>query len=524
MSVLIKTTESIHTGKGVSQVRGSRSGSKYGKTNKVSDLLDIIDATYFVPFLMASGGTTSRGAIGPGFDIIRTQGDSSGTEAEKQKLKQFFEFVPGEITNIKDNFGALAKLYTTVFMFRLVGVAGWELVRDTTTGEARGFDVISGVLNPNIEPAGQFKNPAYTQYLRYNGVDSKNEFASPNDIVFFGVPDISSGIYLSESNALSGYTIPSEIHAANSYLSLHENRSTPYGGFWHLPENTSDDQFDAFVATITKMYRGSDNYGKSPIVVRGQAGFSYTSPGKDDAPYIEGRELNRNEISGVTGVPGPKYGVGLDKMNVAGLKELRREFYESVLRPVSGIMEEVIYNQICKRLLGITGWRLMFMRPDFTTAIEDASISMRRVQWGEWSPNESRIARGEAPREGGDYYLVPLNMMMTDNEGRPLNDTVGGDEGEMEPEEEDPIPGSTSPVQPDTESAISELRAWRKFTVRVIKGDRIDREFIPSVIPIGLYNFILNEVSHANNNIEEVNLIFADAIELIKELKNEDVS
>lgn len=199
---------------------------------------------------------------------------------------------------------------------------------------------------------------------------------------------------------------------------------------------------------------------------------------------------------------------------MSGMKEIRREFYESVLRPVSAMIEEAIYAQVCLREFGISGWKFAFGRPDFTTALEDASISMRRVQWGEWSPNESRTARGELPREDGDYYLVPKNMgLMWPGEGRPADDPVGEDDGDLEPEEESPVPDSIPPEK--VENMLAELRQWKTFELRVALGKRNKRPFVVEALGSELGDFITSLLDGSGRTEEEVRDIFGSIEEAV---------
>ena len=218
---------------GVAQVATKFPANLVSKGTDIDQLLDTIDAIYVVPYMMSSGGTVGRSAIGPGYDIVRVKDDDSGTESERMRLKEFFEYQSQDMVNFKNVFGPLAKIYTTAFAFRMLGTAAWEVIRDGM-GNPLGFDVIPGVLKPNIESDGKFKSPAYVQYLRSGSLESKSEFQNAEDIIYFAVPDISSRLFLSESIALGEYTLPSEIYAARAYLSLHENRNTPYSGFWYV--------------------------------------------------------------------------------------------------------------------------------------------------------------------------------------------------------------------------------------------------------------------------------------------------
>lgn len=500
----------------LSQVTTRLPRASVGRSSREEEILDLMDAVAVVPFLSASGAVVGRGVVGPGFDIVESELGAGGSERKRKRILDFFNYVSPMQTNIKDIFSPLAKIYTTAFSFRIFGHAGWEIIREKKTGTPLGFDVIPGVLKPNINPDGSFKRPAYIQYLRVAGIESKSEFNNPEDIVFFAVPDYSGGVYMAELLSLSEYTLPSEIYAAVAYRSLHENRNAPYSGFWYTPSDIDDDTFKRFVAMVNARYTGARDYGRNPIIMKGEGGFKPVSTTKDDAPYIGGRELNRNEIQATTGVPGAKYGIESN----SDMRELRREFYESTLRPMMSLLEESIYASVCIRLFDAPEWKFKFRRPDFTTAIEDASIELRRIQWGQWSPNEARASRGEPPRDGGDYYLVPKNMDIADGKpGRPENEPFDEDAGNMEPSEEDTVPDTQPPVQPDMEESalVDELRKWRRFAIRIAGGKRFKRDFVPQVVGGELSEYVFSVLDEIGTSVDDVAEFFD---ELIKEVES----
>jgi len=482
-----------------------------GRSSREEEILDLMDAVAVVPFLSASGAVIGRSVVGPGFDIVEAELGAGGSKRKRQRILDFFNYVSPMQRSVKDIYSPLAKIYTTAFSFRMFGHSAWEIIRDKSTNVPLGFDIVPGVIKPNIEPDGTFKRPAYIQYLRVNGVDSKFDFNDPEDVVFFAVPDYSGGIYMAELLALSEYTLPSEIYAAVAYRSLHENRDAPYSGFWYTPSDIDDDTFSRFVAMVNARYTGSANYGRNPIIMKGEGGFKSIAPARDDAPYLEGRQINRQEISATTGVSGAKHGIETS----SDMRELRREFYESTMRPVMALIEESIYVNVCIRLFGAPEWKFKFRRPDFTTAVEDASIELRRIQWGQWSPNEARASRGEAPREGGDYYLVPANMNVDGKPGRPENQPVDDNQGDMEPSEEDPVPPTQPPEQPVVEenAIVDELRKWRRFAMRVAGGKRFRRDFVPSeYMPESLAEFVFDALDDIGDNIDTVAEFFDDLI------------
>ena len=501
----------------IAQVSSRLPRTTTGKSSREEGVLDLMDAVAVVPFLMGSGSVVSRGVTGPGFDIVESEIDANGSQAKRKEIVNFFNYVSPSQKNIKDIFGPLAKVYTTAFAFRVFGHSAWEIIWDKEGGRPLGFDFIPGVIRPNVEADGKFKRPAYVQRLRVGGTETKSEFNNPDDIIFFGVPDFSGNIYMAELLSLAEYTLPSEIYAAVAYRSLHENRDAPYSGFWYTPQDIDDDTFDRFLAMVQSRYTGSANYGRNPIVMKGEGGFKSLSIQRDDAPYIEGRALNRDEISAASGVPSAKYGVGDSGVD---LRELRREFYESTLRPVMSLMEETIYRQVCIKLFGAPEWKFKFHRPDFTTAVEDASIELRRIQWGQWSPNEARASRGEAPRDGGDYYLVPKNMDVVGPDGkpgRPENQPVDDNEGDMLPSEEDPVPPTQppEPVGTDESSMLDPLRKWRRFELRVATGKRFKREFAAPLVPGDLRNFINDSLLDIEDDPDAVAQLFDDVIDIV---------
>jgi len=508
-------------GKGLAQVKSRYGSSSPGRRTRIEDILDLMDAVYMVPYLMASGSTVGRGVSGPGYNIVPNDIEVSGSRLKKKKIQSFMNYSPVVQRNIKDTFSPTSKIYTTAFMFRVFGQTAWEIVRESGTGRPLGFDLIPGVVRPNVEPDGSFIDPAYTQYIKSGGVVSKYEYRNPSDVIFFAIPDFSSNIWLSEAIALTEYTLPSELYSARAFRDLHKNRNAPYSGFWYTPSDIDDDTFDRFVDMISSRYTGASAYGRNPVIMKGEGGFKSISVPKEEAPYIEGREMNRNEIAAGTGVPGEKYGVGLKDLSGDTLRELRREFYETTIRPVTSVLEEIIYHRICVGLFDAPEWRVKFYRPDFTTAIEDASIELRRIQWGQWSPNEARASRGESPRDGGDYYLIPSNMVATgkDAPGRPTNDPVDDDSGDMEPIEEDPVPGTEPPERPNggkllSPMALVELKNWKRFEQRVVSGTRDKRDFVTEYIPEVIADMV-RELLDAAVTQEDIASIFDDVMSII---------
>ena len=178
---------------------------------------------------------------------------------------------------------------------------------------------------------------------------------------------------------------------------------------YQLPETISEENFQEFVEEVTARWRGPTNAGRTPIVVQGEFKVHKLGDLPDALPYNESRTTARDEEFAVTGVSGAKVGL-TEKVSASGMKEIRREFHESVMEPLFRMIEEAFYWQICVRTFGFRDWRFQFNSPDFLTALEKATVHMRYYQSNSITPNEIRDDLGYQDRpEGGDLFLDELN-------------------------------------------------------------------------------------------------------------------
>lgn len=476
---------------------------------------DLEDAARNLSWIRGSITQIGKNIIGPNWKLVKVREfEDEATPEAKQVLQRFYGLgVTKSYKNIKDFYTTSGKLYATAASFVLSGHSAWEMKRDGLFGTPVGFDYIPGRIEPQIEPNGDFKTPAFKQYLSSSQF-SATEWQDPNDIVFFANPDFGGYPYSSDLEALIQYTLPSDIYAALSWLSMHKNRNAPLDGYWTIDPGVSDDVFKTVYAMLYSRYSGAHNYGKTPILAKGQLDFKTISRSEDEAPYLDGRAGARQEMSAVTGVPGGKLGVDGEDMS----RDKKRDYYESVIAPIHVCFEETMYEQVHLRSFGIRGWRPAFNNPSFVTEVEQASIDRTYWNIGKVNANELRVRDGEEPREGGDHYFEPANMLETP--GTQIGeDPLGENPGApvMLPSEEDPAGQKPRPVRADEQSLYEELRKWRDLSIKRAKQGKKPRKFETEIIPPAIYDILSFALNENGSNPSFVKDIFDEALRRAKE-------
>lgn len=469
---------------------------------------DLSDAARAQSWLRASLSTIGKSLVGPRFSFAKVEGfEDKATEEDLAVLRDFYGLgAPSrEFTNYRDFFTTGAKLYATAVSLSLGGFAAWE-IRRNALGFPISFDYIPGFVRPNVDSNGAFLKPAFIQTLSSH-LSVTASWDDPDDIVFFARPDFGGMAFSSDLEALVNFALPSDMHAAMSWLSMHKNRNAPLDGYWEADPSMSDESFKELQRILKKRYSGSQGYGRSPLVSRGALSFKRIQRGEDEAPYLGGRDYARQEIAAVTGVPGSKLGV-TSEMNRASSREAKRDFYETQVEPLQALIEEATYSQVHVRLLGISGWRLKFGNPAFVNEIEQASIDKTYISSGVWSPNEVRANQGRDKRKGGDKFSDPTRQ------------NLGGRTPVAEPdvpdpaEDEDPVEGSEpEEPRPNEQAAIAELRKWKRFAIRGIGRKR--RKFESDILPADLCSTVQELLDSLGNSTNAIDAIFYAAEALL---------
>jgi len=431
---------------------------------------DLTDAHQIHSWLRATTTAFSRSIVGPGMTLARDP--FWGNEASEEEYAALYNFYYGaegrDFTNISDWYPFASKLYRTAGMYRLYGHATWELRRNGFD-EVVSYDVIPGFVWPNCNADGSFRDPPFMQYLSSEKMVPLE--LDPDAIVFFMNPDLGPRLFASDFEALSEYVLPTDIYLSLAMRSLLENLRTPFG-VWSLNEHATQEEVDNFSRKLDALYRGASNYGKSGVVVRGDAELQTFAPQVKDLPFQQGHNVMKDEMEGVSGVHGGKLG-RTEEVSRSNLREIRRDYWETTQQPTVHLLAEQLHLLVHWRIFGIRGWRPVFKSPDFLTQVEKATVGMRGRQWGALSTNEMRSFVYDYPplpeAWADSDYLWPTNMAIAGNVGALGQDP--NDDGE-EPVEE-PDTDSEPPVRGDTDNAeerrgraVAEMREYARFCLK----------------------------------------------------------
>jgi len=475
------------------------------------------------PWTYASVDSVARSVVSPGWDIVPVKRYQRGaTEIQRKKLESFFEYSARDWNNIKDFQSFEDKMYWTIASRRLIGSAAWEIIRNSA-GVPIGFDVLAGVTVPLTDNTGKFLSPAFEFHPWHS-----NDIVSyeRDEIIYFCELGI-SGSPFGESvyTSLLNSSLPSDMFASVAYRSMFENTNAPYNGVWEVDAAVSDEDFDMFLALLEERYTGPTNFGRNPLVIRGGVNYKpVTSRTREDAPYLEGRSYNRSELSAVTGVDGNKMGVS-DDANKSNIRETQREFQTNVTVPTAKKIEADVYYQVCSRLFGYEGWMFKFRQAGSTTPLEQASIDMRNLQFGIYSPNEVRAQHGDDPRKGGDIYYVPGNSQSRENsDGESANGRATStkpSEGHEEPKTPPARPPRDDDAKIKAIDAVSDLRKWKKITLEYMDGKRSKKQFTSGKIPTEIVAAIESMLSEHEGDFDFIKSVFDTAIEAFRGGENE---
>lgn len=431
-----------------------------GSMASVRDMQAIAAAIDRHSWTGATVAVVMRAIAGAGFSVTSVVPGEPVDEAHRKRVLDFMHY-GARFANIKDYITATGKLHHTFGSLFAFGQCGWEIV--TEGGKPVGFDVVPGYIVPNVTATGQFETPNFWVYP-WSGAPRYG--MSRDKMVYFVLPGAKGEITgFSPFLSLSETAIPSDISASEVYRNFFENFNSPYNGYWIVDPSVSDRDFRLFVKLLQARYSGKENFGRNPILLRGKAEFrEINTLGSEDAPFLDGRRFNRQEVMSVTGVNGAKLGISED-LTKANARELRREFYEGVWSTLVSTFEDAFYEQVCVRILGTPDVRLRINKPGLATPLEQATIHSRLIFAGVINPNEARAERGLPPYEGGEVYFRPKNVDTAGDGTGTGGDLPGRDNApERPPRDEDSVE-STVPSRRDK---ANEVRLWRMAVLRAM--------------------------------------------------------
>jgi HK97 family phage portal protein len=206
-----------------------------------------------------------------------------------------------------------------------------------------------------------------------------------------------------------GLTLAAQKHGAKTF----SNGAKPGGVLVH-PGKLTDEAAKRLRESWEISY-GGDNAGRTAILEEGMT-FATLSMSNSDAQYLETRRFQVEDIARIFGIPlfmiqstekTTSWGSGIEQMSMG---YVRYTLLPWVRRWEQAIRRDLIEEPDLEMRFNLEGLQRGDIRSRFQSY--QAGVNM-----GVYSPNEVRELEDMNPREGGDVWLTPMNMRITDDGG-----------------------------------------------------------------------------------------------------------
>jgi HK97 family phage portal protein len=201
--------------------------------------------------------------------------------------------------------------------------------------------------------------------------------------------------------------------ALDQYGSSFFKNGAHVGGVLEHPGQLTAAAREALKTSISESFSGALKAGKTLVLEEGMK-YARTTIPPNEAQFLESRAFSVEEICRWYGVPPHKLAVG-DRATFASVEQLNIDFVQQTILPWAVRWEQEVNIKLFGR---INRGRLYsklnlaaLLRGDAKSRAEAYAIGR---QWGWWSANDIRELEDLNPIDGGDEYLVPMNMTAAD--------------------------------------------------------------------------------------------------------------
>lgn len=294
------------------------------------------------------------------------------------------------------------------FMMNLVNAGNVYSLR----GKGFGGDLVSlKVINTgSVLPILQLDGT-----MLYDWYQSNGEVKTFQDSDIWHVKLFGSGITGLSPLAAACQSIGVSLDAANRLSYLMGKQSPPGGLFAPTGQNPTKEQRDVLRQETNNMVQGD-----SVPVFPGGYEFKALQMTPEDLELLGTLRFSLEDIARIYGVPSVLINDSSQStVWGTGIGSIVDSFYKFNLRPYL----EKIELSLKVHLLDPSEWDKYEFTFDFD-AILRASKKDRmdmyktQVMYGLRTPNECRIAEGDAPLDGGNDLLIPSNLMLLSNIGK----------------------------------------------------------------------------------------------------------
>lgn len=271
-----------------------------------------------------------------------------------------------------------------------------------------------------------------------------------------------------QRNAI-GLGIAAENHGGYVF----KNGAKPAGALVH-PGQLSDEAY----ARIKKSWQethGGEKQGGTAVLEEG-LDFKNISMSNEDAQYLETRQFQRTEICSIFRVPPHMIG-DLTKSSFSNISQQSLEMVKYTFLPWCRRLETAMNRDLLSPQDRQRGLYVQFLldgleRADIETRYKVYNIG---VNTGMLSPNDCRSKENMNPREGGDIYLVPLNMADS-TEGVPADPDNQDDPGS---DSENPNNSKSIQVKSIAHAAASRPGRGAPLTKGAQAREQLREQFAP---------------------------------------------
>lgn len=191
---------------------------------------------------------------------------------------------------------------------------------------------------------------------------------------------------------------------------LFANGARP-GGLISTEKPLSKEASKRLIADVEEIVKGAENAGRTLVLGDGMK-YQQIGLSSEDAQWLEGRKFSRSEVAGIWRVP-PHLIADLERATFSNIEHQDLGLMKHTLMPYLVGIEQRIWMSLLTEEEKASYYAKFnqdaLLRGDAKSRAEALAIE---VQNGVRSPNEWRELNDQNPREGGDIYLTPANMLI----------------------------------------------------------------------------------------------------------------
>ncbi len=298
-----------------------------------------------------------------------------------------------------------------------------------------------------------FATPGGGKAYEHTPINGKRRIILQHEMHHFA--DISSDGIKGDSRITQAKEALGFSMATNEYgARIFSNGAVP-GALLRHPGNLSEEASKRLIKSWEERHQGVDKSSRPALL---EEGMDYKQIGitPGDAQFLESKKFSRSEICGMFRVPPDKIG-DLERSTFNNIESQSIQYVVGAIRPIAVAWEQALVRDLLteREQEELYAEFLLegLLRGDIKSHYEAYAIA-RQNGW--MSGNDIRKRENMDPiKEGGDIYLVPLNMVPADQVGNPI-------ESIDVPPKEDKRSLENSSVKSNEERSVKEISRVKK--------------------------------------------------------------